>query len=175
MLNDMSSIVEYYIPKRERENTVARFKQIFKNNDDCIKIEKGIYNYAEEFCNSKGLDIVMGCGIYKDCTQNLLFNFEQEFKSAQKLIKEVNRGKYNPYNLAFLSAQELNEDGWKRHIERKKKTEEMLKEKASMEWRKCNCGNTHYYWKQEQTRSADEAMTVTYECTNCGEKTKINN
>lgn len=30
------------------------------------------------------------------------------------------------------------------------------------------CGNTHAYWRLEQTRAADEPPTRIYRCTNCG-------
>ena len=92
---------------------------------------------------------------------------------VKKLIKKK---LYNPYNLAFLRPDELDEDNWMKIILRKNTTEEKLNNLPTIEWKPCRtCKNIWFFHYQLQTRSADEPMTTFYICKECSKHYKVNN
>jgi len=177
----MTTVVEYYISEKERKNTVKLFCKYFDKKDSA-KIEEGLYCFTEQYCRSTGFNLNLEdnlkiyLSVYKDCTRNLLYNLEQDSSTIQDIKKRIIEKRFNPYNLAFLRPEELNEDNWTKIIMRKKTTEETFKNLPTVEWKPCRaCKNTKFFYKQEQTRSADEPMTIFYTCKQCGKVTKINN
>jgi DNA-directed RNA polymerase subunit M/transcription elongation factor TFIIS len=170
----MSLKIEFHIPDKERTNSKESFKEYF-NEKRCNEIEKGFYDFTHQFCLNNQT-ITMATAIYKDNVKNFLFNCCQNNRTIQRLIKETNKGKYNPYNLAFLGPEELDEDNWMKILLRKNTTEEKLKNLPTMEWYPCRvCKNTQYHHYQLQTRSADEPMTSFYICKKCNRTYKFNN
>lgn len=170
----MTTVVEFYVPDKDRKNTVKLLSKHF-DPKICNKVEKGLYDYTRQYCNSNGTYMVMAQAIYKDCSQNLLFNFEQGHPTVVKLKKMIQKKKYNPYNLAFLRPDELDEDNWMKIIIRRNTTEDKLKNLPTIEWRPCLiCKNKEYFFYQMQTRSADEPMTTFYICKQCEKTYKVN-
>lgn len=171
----MTTVVEFYIPDKDRKNSIKLLAQHF-DTKKCKKIERGFFDFTEQYCKSNNNNLVMAQSIYKDNVQNLIFNCEQNHATIQKLQKLIAKGKYNEYNLAFLKAEELDEDNWMKIILRKNTTEEKLNNLPSVEWRPCKiCKSIEYGYYQLQTRSADEPMTTFYICKNCGKTYKVNN
>ena len=171
----MTTVVEFYISDRERKNTVKILSSYF-NVKHCSKIEKGLYNFTEQYCKSNGNMLSMAQSIYKDCVKNILFNCNENSLTIQKIKKLIDKGKFNPYNLAFLRPEELDEDKWVKIILRKNTTEDRLKNLPTIQWKPCRvCKNVEHFYYQLQTRSADEPMTTFYICKECDKTTKINN
>ncbi|XWV24888.1 transcription factor S-II-related protein [Tupanvirus deep ocean] len=171
----MTTVVEFYVPEKERKVTVKLLSDYF-DIKHCPKIEKGLFNFSEQYCKSNGNSLSMAQAIYKDCVKNILFNCEQNNQTIQKIKKLIDKKKFNPYNLAFMKPEELDEDNWVKIILRKNTTEDKLKNLPTIEWYPCRvCKNTGHFYRQLQTRSADEPMTTFYICKQCGKTTRINN
>lgn len=170
----MTTIVEFYIPNKIRKNTIKSLINHF-DNDDCNEIEKGIYDMTEQYCKNDN-NITMAQSIYNDCLNNLIYNLDQNNETIKKIKKLIKKKKFNPYNLAFLRPEELDENNWAKIILRKNTTEYQLKNLPTIEWKSCYvCHTKEYSFYQLQTRSADEPMTTFYICKTCGKTYKVNN
>lgn len=171
----MTTVVEFYIPEKTRKTTTKLFQKYF-DKECCTSIEKGVYDFTFQFCQSNQNNIIMAQSIYQDSARNLVYNLEQNHPTIQKITKKISKGKYNAYNLAFLKKDELDEDNWMKIILRMNTTEEKLNNLPTIEWRPCrNCKKIEYFYYQLQTRSADEPMTTFYICKNCNKTYKVNN
>ncbi len=170
----MSVIVEFYIPEKERKNTVKTLATYFSKNytED---IEEGIYEYTEQYCMSNPRYKLLSQAIYNDMKKNILYNCEQNNQTIKKIKKDMKKKKFNPYNLAFLRPEELDEDNWMRIIMRKNTTEEKLNNLPTVTWKPCyRCKCTQYSFYQLQTRSVDEPMTTFYICKQCDKNYSVN-
>ena len=171
----MTTVIEFYIPEKDRKNCIKLLSDHFDTKNS-QKIEKGFYDFTKQYCESDNNYLIMAKAIYKDSIQNLLFNCEQNHNTIKKLKKQIVKKKYNPYNLAFLRPEELDEDNWMKIILRKNTTEEKLTNLPTIQWKPCkNCKSIEYYYYQLQTRSADEPMTTFYICSKCNKTNKVNN
>lgn len=171
----MTTVIEFYVPEKERKHSNRLLLNHFdKKNSQ--KIEQGLYDFTQQYCKSNGNNLIMAPAIYKDCANNLIFNCQQDNPTMQRLKDLILRKKINPYNLAFLRPDELNEQNWMKIILRKNTTEDKLKNLPTIEWKACRvCKNTEYFYYQLQTRSADEPMTTFYVCKECDKTYKVNN
>lgn len=163
------------ISEKDRKNAIKSLSQHL-DKKYCKKIENGVYDFTQQYCISNCDKPIMASAIYCDTVKNLLFNFEQKHSTIEKIKKEIIRGKYNAYNLAFLGPEELDKDNWNKIILRKTTTEEKMNNLPTIEWKACRvCKNTEYFYYQLQTRRADEAMTTFYICKECEKTYKVNN
>lgn len=171
----MTTIIEFYVSDKKRKKAVKKLETFFPAKK-CSVIENGIYDFTEQFCTSNEKNLIIAESIYEDNLQNILFNCEKNDPTIQKIISQVKKNKYNPYNIAFLTPQELNEDMWAKIILRKNTTEDKLNNLPSIDWKPCRiCKNILHNFYQLQTRSADEPMTTFYICKQCGKTSRINN
>ena len=171
----MSTIVEFYIPEKDRKSTKKSLSKYF-DVDICVQIEKGLFAFTKQYCQSNNDNLILAQTIYVDCVKNLLFNCEQGHTTITKIKKSIDKNEFNAYNLAFLKPDEIDEDNWMKIILRKKNTEKTLQNLPTIEWKPCHvCKNTKFFYRQLQTRSADEPMTTFYTCKECGKTYKVNN
>lgn len=171
----MTTVMEFYIPEKQRKISVKILAKHFKKND-CILIEQGFYDHTEQYCKSNNDYLALAKSIYKDNINNLLFNCDQGCRTINQIKEMIVKKKYNPYNLAFLRPDELDEDNWMKIILRKNTTEKKLNNLPTITRKPCGvCKNTKFFFHQLQTRSADEPMTTFYTCKVCGKIYKINN
>uniref|UniRef100_A0A6C0LUH1 TFIIS-type domain-containing protein n=1 Tax=viral metagenome TaxID=1070528 RepID=A0A6C0LUH1_9ZZZZ len=171
----MTTIFEFNVSDKERKRCEKKLSTYF-NVEEVVNVEKGIYDYTEQYCNSNGNYLPMSEAIYKDISKNLLFNCEQNHDTIRKLIRKINNGKYNGYNLAFLKPEELDVNNWIKIILRRKNTDDKLNNRPTIKWKKCrDCGSNDYFFYQLQTRSADEPMTTFYICKQCERTYRFNN
>jgi DNA-directed RNA polymerase subunit M/transcription elongation factor TFIIS len=118
----------------------------------------------------------MANGIYQSKFADLIFNLANENQTMDKIITDIHNKCYNPYNLAFCTAYELNMDQWLKIIMRKNKTKEVLSNLPTIDYIPCiKCACTKYNYIMLQIRGADEATTIFYICTQCGNTTSENN
>ena len=93
-----------------------------------------------------------------------------------ELVEKITNGSLLSQNVAFMTHQELNPEGWKYLIEAKikrYKTKFETNIEAATDTftcRKCKSNKCTYY--QMQTRSADEPMTTFVSCIECGNRWK---
>lgn len=170
----MSVIVDFYVSERERSNTTKLLQAHF-NKKHVTLIEDGIYNYSLQYSMHNSYDKLLAQTIYKDTRKNIIYNCEQNHQTIRKIKKDMEKSKFNPYNLAFLRPEELDEDNWIRIIMRRDTTEEKLNNLPTVKWRPCiRCKCTEYSYYQLQTRSIDEPMTTFYICKQCGKNYSVN-
>lgn len=171
----MSTVVEFYISDKDRKNTIKLLSEHF-DKKNCVLIEKGLYDFSNQYCQSNNNNLIMAQSIYRDCTKNLIFNCKQNNRTMKEIKQKIIKKKFNAYNLAFLRPDELDQDNWHKIILRKNTTEDKLTNLPTIEWKKCViCKNKEYFYRQEQTRSADEPMTTYYYCKHCGKTYSVNN
>lgn len=170
----MSVIVDFYVSEKERTSSIKSLG-IFLNKPYAKEAENGIYCYSKQYCMNNSYNNLLAQPIYKDVRKNIIYNFEQGCPTVKKIIKKINKNKYNAYNLAFLRPEELDEDNWIKIITRRDTTEEQLNNLATITWKPCGrCKCTDYSYYQLQTRSIDEPMTTFYVCKQCGKQYSVN-
>ena len=171
----MTTVVEFYVPDKDRKKCIKQLMTYFDKNN-CVQVEKGIYDFTRQYCKCNNANLLLAPPIYNHSLENILFSLESENRTIKKIISSIKKGKYNPYNLAFLTPDELDEDNWYKIIMRKVTSEDKLKNLPTIEWKPCrDCKNVEYCYYQLQTRSADEPMTTFYICKQCSKTYKINN
>lgn len=160
--------MEFYISHTVRNEIKIKLKKHFR---DAIleKVEEGIYDYTHQYCANVDPTFYMATSIYKSVSNEIIFNFDDaDNYTAIKIKKDIKNKTRDPYNIAFLKPEELNEDAWARIILRKNTTEDKLKNLPTMEWKPCKrCKCTSYSYLQLQIRSADEPITTFYICKEC--------
>lgn len=169
----MSTIIEFYIPETDRSNASKSLEKYF-NKKIALNIENGLYEYTKQYCYDSN-DVSIFRAIYKDRTRDLIYNCEQDNPTIMDIKKQIIKGTYNEYNLAFLSPDELNRENWEKIIRRKCLSEEKINNLPKVTWKPCrDCKCTQYRFYQLQTRSADEPMTTFYICGECHRTYKVN-
>ena len=171
----MTTVYEFYVPEKHRKNTRKILGEHFKKNISDI-VEKGIYDYTRQYCESNSSNFSLVQGIYKDISQNIIFNLENNNDTIKNIKIQISKKKYNAYNIAFLNPYELDYDPWSKILLRKATTEDKLTNLPTIKWDACRqCKNKEYFYWQLQTRSADEPMTTFYRCKECDKTYKVNN
>lgn len=171
----MTTVVEFYVSDKIRKDTVTLLTNHFDQKNS-KEIEKGLYDYTEQLCKSNNNNLYMAIAIYKDCTNNLMYNLEKNQPTIKEIKKLIEKKKFNVYNLAFMKPEELDKDNWNKIIFRKDTIEKMLKNRPTIIWKPCKvCKNIKFEFYQLQTRSADEPMTTFYICVECNKTYKVNN
>uniref|UniRef100_A0A6G6ACQ8 TFII-like transcription factor n=1 Tax=Borely moumouvirus TaxID=2712067 RepID=A0A6G6ACQ8_9VIRU len=170
----MTTVIEFYVSDKSRKDVLSNLREYF-DKKICKIIEKGIYDYTKQYCKNDN-NMNFSQSVYNDCYRNLIFNLKENCDTVKEIKEQIIEGNYNPYNLAFLKPDEFNKDNWIKIISRKKTTEEKLNDLPAVEWKPCRaCKNTEYFYRQLQTRSADEPMTTFYTCKKCNKTYKVNN
>ncbi len=162
------------VDKKDRDKTIVSLREYFTKIIS-KEIEMGIYDCVKNYCKSDCIEYQI-YSMYHSNKDNLLFTFKQDCNSTKNIIKKINSGTINPYNLAYFRPHELNEENWERIISRRALTEKKLNNLATVKGKPCRrCQGTKYCRYQLQTRSADEPMTTYDECKQCGKTKKFNN
>jgi transcription elongation factor S-II len=157
-----------------RNNIRSKFNVKINNQKYAVNLEKGIYNFClKEADNLKVLkkwDNPKFVCLYIDKLRSVYLNLNDE------LVEKITNGSLLSQNVAFMTHQELNPEGWKYLIEAKIKRDK-TKFETNIEaatdtftCRKCKSNKCTYY--QMQTRSADEPMTTFVSCIECGNRWK---
>ena len=118
-------------------------------------------------------------GLYRDRIKRLA----HALRAKPSLMDE-----YAPGELAEVEDRDLDDDGmreWRRQYEERRDAQKREEEEADEDeegpdsaapdgaFIKCKqCGSLKVTWTQAQTRSADEAMTVFYQCSKCQKRWK---
>lgn len=168
-------------PPQFRENIIKLLKDLIKNDNFSLNLEKGIYNYALKEATTRNLikkwDNVFFVQIYTDRLRTLYFNIQTNTYLQTIIQDSINhKTKIKAHDLAFMTHQEMDPQRWDKLIAEKNKRDEKKYErtkKVSSEFtcRKCKSKDCTYY--QMQTRSADEPMTTFITCNNCGNRWKF--
>lgn len=172
--------LQFHISKKVRKNCIKTLINEYDKKEHgrelYIKIEKGIYHFTRQYCESNFHYISMAEQIYNDTLDNICYNCNKNGETICSIRKSIKKNLFNPYNLAFLKPEELDESGWSKILFRINKTEETVNNLPTVNWEPCkSCKCVEHFYYQLQTRSSDEAMTIFYICKYCERKTAVNN
>jgi len=166
----------------KRQINIKIFDKIKLPKKTIQLIEKGIYNYTIEKCNTRDIiplwDNPYFLEIYISKSKNIYSNLiSKSYVNNVKLIEKIKNGTILPYDLAFIDTHKLFPERWADIIDEKLKVDKMLNESLQesatdiFECPRCHKNKTIYL--QIQLRSSDEPMTNFITCMNCGNKWQI--
>ena len=154
-----------------RKETKKSLSKIF-NNDISNLIEKGIYNFSEEYSENQGTPFLIE-QIYNEKSIELVCHFENS--KNKNIVDAIKKKKIDAVKVATLKPQELNPDKYEK-ITKKKELEEYSKNnQASTDIFKCSkCKKRRCSISEKQTRAGDEPATTFVKCLECGHSWTLN-
>lgn len=144
-------------------------------------LEKGIYNYVIDKCNTSAIipiwDNSEFIDIYVSKSKSLYSNLNTKCYVGNKgLLEKIKKKTVNVYEVAFWDAYKLYPEKWNDIIEEKTKMEKILKDslkESATDLFQCpRCHKRKTIYCEVQTRSSDEPMTKFITCLECGCKWK---
>ena len=157
-----------------RNNIRKKINEILKNEQNSTNLEKGIFNYSLKESDTKKIvkkwDNKYFVQIYIDRLRSIYKNLNNS------IIQQINNGTIKPHVVAFMTHQELYPKKWSELIVAKSKRDQQIFETNleaatdTFKCRKCKSNKCTYYL--QQTRSADEPMTIFVTCIDCGQRWK---
>jgi len=157
-----------------RENVRQKLNEVLKNEKNSLNLEKGIFNYSIKEADLKKIvkkwDNKGFVQIYLDRLRSIYLNLNEN------IIEQINNETIKPHTVAFMTHQDLSPSKWTELINAKSKRDQ-YKFETNLEaatdtftCRKCKSNKCTYYL--QQTRSADEPMTIFVTCIDCGQRWK---
>jgi len=157
-----------------RENVRQKLNEVLKNEKNSLNLEKGIFNYSIKEADLKKIvkkwDNKGFVQIYLDRLRSIYLNLNEN------IIEQINNETIKPHTVAFMTHQDLSPNKWTELINAKSKRDQ-YKFETNLEaatdtftCRKCKSNKCTYYL--QQTRSADEPMTIFVTCIDCGQRWK---
>jgi DNA-directed RNA polymerase subunit M/transcription elongation factor TFIIS len=164
----MTLTVELVIEKSVRIQYVKSLR-VFLSNDDAKELEGHFYfNVIETFPKDQSLVLLNAC--YKDRMNDLLRNIDPKWqKKKNNFLERIESGEVKLGDISTMYPSEIHPKMWKKEIDRAEKARDLLKNGARTEKFQCpKCKQHGHRISQEQTRSADEPMTIFLTCLNAG-------
>lgn len=164
-------------PEVFRTNIVNKLNDIVHHSKKSINIEKGVFNYTIREAEHKKViqtwDNPHFVCIYVTKLRSVFTNLKNP---DGLLLQQLNDSSIKSHSLAELTHQEMCPSKWEKLIEQKSKKDKSIFENkteaatSTFMCRKCHSRNCTYY--MQQTRSADEPMTIFVTCIDCGQRFK---
>jgi len=161
-------------PDEFRSNIRNKLNLMLENEKNSLNLEKGIFNYSLKEADTKKIvkkwDNKYFVQIYIDRLRSIYKNLNEN------IIQLINSGTIQPHLVAFMTHQELCPEKWSELIDAKSKRDQHIFETNleaatdTFKCRKCKSNKCTYYL--QQTRSADEPMTIFVTCIECGQRWK---
>ena len=158
-----------------------KFERLFKDPELQKELEIGIYNYSIQEAEKKSVvkkwENPDFREIYLFKALSLISNLDKDsYIKNHSLMERVIQHKIKPYDLAFMTPEQLFPERWETVVnektEQNKYKFEERTEIATDIYRCSKCGQRKCTFYQLQTRSADEAMTTFVTCLNCKNRWK---
>ena len=144
-----------------------------------IDLERGIYNMSLQTANEKGVrkhwENPDFAEIYKMHARRVVSNLDPtSYVKNVRLLERLKEGEFQPHDIAFMGQTELFPEHWQAFLDDQLKKETTMLEgdtSAGSNMFKCKrCGKSKTRYYEQQTRSADEPMTIFIQCLNCGKE-----
>ena len=165
-----------------RKQTTALFASIgFLTELQAKDLEIGIFNGTIGYARDKGVPLTWKSDAFREIylakARAIYANLKKDgYVGNARLSERLLDGEFAPHELAQMRAEHLYPERWADIVQK-----EILKSQAAYEvnvvamsdriWcGKCKKNKVTYY--EQQTRSADEACTIFYQCLNCGHRWK---
>lgn len=164
-----------------RQNCLSRCKVYLTalSKEQHEELEKGIFRYSLEDAKKKHLKAVWENPefqtLYDVHVRRVLSNLdERSYVKNTRLIQRLQEGEFKVWEIPYMSCADLYPENWVTLSEREMKREaKMLEVDTSMAtdmFRCSRCGKRQCTYYEQQTRSADEPMTIFIRCINCGKQ-----
>jgi transcription elongation factor S-II len=164
-----------------RDFTIELFRK-YLSKTQSTGIEKGIYEYTNQFAKEKGLPEDFGNRSYKNIymhkVRSIYSNLNPKSYIKNKRLKtRIKAKEFDTKKLAFMSPQYTFPEHWKELEDEKERRDKILYEtrtETATDMFKCGrCKERKCSYYEMQTRSADEPMTTFITCLNCGKRWKF--
>ena len=165
-----------------RKETGALFASIGLLSEVQAKdLEIGIYNGTISYAREKNVPLTWKSDAFREVylakARAIYVNLKKDgYVGNTRLSERLQDGEFTPHELGQMRAEHLYPEKWADIVQK-----EIMKSQAAYEvnvvamsdriWcGKCKKNKVTYY--EQQTRSADEACTIFYQCLNCGHRWK---
>lgn len=151
----------------------------FVSTDEIVQLEKGIFNFTIEDSKRRQIRPVWENPefqtLYDIQVRRVVSNMDSKsYVSNNRLMTRYKEGEFKIYDIPYMSYYDLYPEKWKTLSESEMKREaKMLEVDTSMttDMFLCTkCGKRMCTYYEQQTRSADEPMTIFVRCVNCGKR-----
>ncbi len=147
--------------------------------EQCADLEKGLFRFCLEDAKRKYVKPVWDNPefqtLYDIHIRRVLSNLdERSYVKNTRLIQRLQEGEFKIWEIPYMTCADLYPENWVMLSEREMKREsKMLEVDTSMAtdmFRCSRCGKRQCTYYEQQTRSADEPMTIFIRCINCGKQ-----
>lgn len=163
-------VMIYVIKNFKRSDAILKIAK-YVDLRSADKIESGILEETMIRTSNEKPDVIdISNSIYEDRVRDICINLDRNNKKInnQTLQPSVMNGKINPYYLAFMPPHHIHPVAWFELLERRRNAEQANNEQKVTDIYKCyKCGDRKSTTTQQQTRSADEPMTIFVTCLTC--------
>lgn len=152
----------------ERPKYVYLLDKLIKNIDISIEIEEGIYEFTLLYMTNNNLDDSFLISIYIDKFYSIYNNICDNIGNDY-LKNALFNNEFDPRFVAFMLPYQLCPKKWEKIVNKydtKRKREQEIISTDLYQCGKCKARKTTVFF--QQTRSADEPMTIFVTCLGCG-------
>lgn len=160
------------------ENSLSKYLTKIQISD----LEKGIYNWTLQFSDeneiNKNWNNKRFVNIYCDKVRSIIQNLDPTSVLGNKrLIERFNENEFKIFEIPFMKPENVCPEVWRGVLDAKLHKEQFLaqnKPAAMTNAFKCGkCKKRETLFKEVQTKSCDEPMTLFITCLNCGHRWKM--
>jgi DNA-directed RNA polymerase subunit M/transcription elongation factor TFIIS len=150
----------------------------FLTSDQQIHLEKGLFNFALEEAKRKKTRLLWENPefqiLYEIQVARVISNLSKSYVSNTRLLERFHDGEFQIWEVPYMTFSDLYPERWNTLAEREMKKEtkmlEVDKSMATDMFRCPRCGKRQCTYYEQQTRSADEPMTIFVRCLNCSKQ-----
>jgi transcription elongation factor S-II len=165
-----------------RKKTVLELSKLIGNKKISNKVENGLYEFSFNYLNATSLNIHLSTeefknsflnNVYKNKLNDIKHNLNPS--NNDTLLTRIKENDIEPEKIAFLEFDDIDPTHWNPLTKKLKYREDKTINIATTNMFTCGkCKESCCTFKQLQTRSADEPMTVFVKCTICKFEFTIN-
>ena len=151
----------------------------FLTPDQQIQLEKGLFNFTLDEAKRKKTRLLWENSefqiLYEVQVARVISNLiSTSYVSNTRLLERFQDGEFKIWEVPYMTVSDLYPERWKTLAEREMKKEakmlEVDKSMATDMFRCPRCGKRQCTYYEQQTRSADEPMTIFVRCLNCSKQ-----
>ena len=158
-------IVLQFEKQVNRYSKYQEIKDVVKYSNYAYQIESGIFEFSVSYVIYNKIEYSNFPVYYNFQFNNIKYNLIHN----PKLIDNFKNNSLNPYNVAFMKPDELNNEKRKDIKDKMKKIKDKIDNVPTSNVYKCfKCGMRKVTTFQVQTRCQDEDATTFVKCHNCG-------
>lgn len=158
-------LVLYFNKQINRQTKYQELKNLVNYSHYAYQIENGIFEYSVLYVVYNQIDKDDFKIYYNYQFNNIVYNL----KNNDEILKNLTISVIDPYVLAFMKPEELNDKKWEKIKNRMQKIKDKIENIPTSDVYKCyKCGMRKITTFQVQTRGQDEDATTFVKCHNCG-------